>query len=299
MKTVVIGGGHGASASLRAALTYADEVAGIITVADDGGSSGVLARELGVLPMGDIRNCLAALAPPSETVDVFQHRFPTGHLQGHALGNLVIAAIAQETGSFISAIEYAAEMLKSRGRVVPPTLETVRLVSYVKGEMVSGQVNVSTAEGIHHVYLDPQDAKAYPGAVELLEVADQIVLGPGSLFTSVLPPLLVPGLKEAFLSASAAKVYVTNLIAPPGETADFDATAHLDAVIDHVGKGSIDVVVAHRGRAPRSTAPFVEVDEQELGQRGVRVVTADLIPDSMTPRHDPARLARVLEHLNQ
>lgn len=298
MKTVVVGGGHGAAASLRAALRYAADVAGIITVADDGGSSGRLARELGVLPMGDIRNCLAALAAESEMRNVFQHRFPSGPLEGHVVGNLLMAAVAQETGSFIAAIEHAASMLGCRGRIIPPTLEAVRLHSLVEGRVVEGQVAVATAEGrVTRVSIDPPDAKAYPAALDLLAAADQIVLGPGSLFTSVLPNLLVPEVREAYLEASGRKIYVCNLIAPPGETANFDAAAHLAAVLDHSAQGAVDVVVAHAGRRPAGPAPAVEVDPEALRAMGVEVATADLLPQSAAPRHDSDRLAGVLRTL--
>lgn len=296
MRSVAIGGGHGASATLRAASLYADEVAGIISVADDGGSSGRLARELGVLPMGDIRNCLAALAPESDAVDVFQHRFPSGRLEGHVVGNLIMAAVAQETGDFIAAIRHAARMVGSRGRIVPPTLDSVKLMSEIDGEVVEGQVNVATSPGkITAVFLDPPDPKPYFEALDLIDSADQLLLGPGSLFTSVLPPLLVPELKDALVRSRAKKIYICNLVAPPGETADFDAAAHVAAVFAHLGPEAVDVIVFHRGRPPLSESPVVEADESELTAMGVEVVVADLIPEDRSPRHDPERLASVLK----
>lgn len=295
MKVAAVGGGHGTAATLKAALLYADEVAAIVTVADDGGSSGRLARELGVLPMGDIRNCLAALAPDSAMVHVFQHRFGPGRYEGHVVGNLMIAAAAGRSGSFVEAIRQSALMLGVRGRVVPCTLDHVKLVSEVEGELVEGQVAVATATGrISYVALDPPDPDAYQEAVEILGSADQIILGPGSLFTSVLPNLLVPGIRDAFGTAKGQKVYVCNLTAPPGETKDFDASAHLSAVYAHLGTDAVDVVVAHVGRVPGGEAPPVSVDVNALGSMGVKVVTADLLPDDGAPRHDPAALAAVL-----
>ncbi|MCA1838859.1 MAG: uridine diphosphate-N-acetylglucosamine-binding protein YvcK [Actinomycetota bacterium] len=297
MSVVVVGGGHGASASLRAARLYSDDVTGIITVADNGGSSGRLARELGVLPMGDIRNCLAALAPDSPTVSVFQHRFPSGRFEGHVVGNLMIAAAAQESGSFVAAIEQAAALLGAEGRILPPTLDPVRLISEVEGQLVEGQVEVATSTGrITFVALDPADPKPFEPAVQALTDADQIVLGPGSLFTSVLPPLLVRELKEALVTAHAQKVYVCNLVAPLGETQHFDAAAHLSAVYAHLGTGSVDVVVAHTGRPP-TNGPAVAVDIVALKGMGVLVVGADLLPTDGSSRHDPARLADVLKKL--
>jgi uncharacterized cofD-like protein len=296
--TVVVGGGHGASVSLRAALEVSGEVGGVITVADDGGSSGRLARELGVLPMGDLRQCLASIAGSSQMVDLVQHRFPSGPLEGHVVGNLIVAAVAQQTGSFMAAIEVLAELLGSRGKVVPSTLEPVRLVCEVRGNRVEGQVAVANVDGpIAHLELDPEDPKAYPGAVELLNGASRVVLGPGSLFTSVLPPLLVPGIRETFLACSAQKFYVCNLVAPPGETAEFDAVSHLQAIQEYVGADAVDVIVAHRGRSPHTQALEVDVDVERLESLGPRVVTADLLPPSRASRHDTLRLSEVFRDL--
>lgn len=297
MNVVVVGGGHGAAASLRACLRYAASLAGIITVADDGGSAGRLAAEYGVLPMGDIRNCLVAVAPDSPAAGLFQYRFAGGGLDGHVVGNLVIAARALETGEFMSAVEYAGELLGSRARIVPPTLEPVRLVAEAGGRLLEGQVAVARAPGpISRVRLDPAHPKAHPGALDLLAAADQIVLGPGSLFTSVLPSLLVPEVREAYLAAKARKVLVCNLTAPPGETHGLDAAGHVAAVRSHVGEGAVDTVVVHRGRPPAGSRP-VALDAQGVRSLGVEVVTGDLLPDDGTPRHDPHRLAAVLRGL--
>ncbi|HVE77024.1 MAG TPA: uridine diphosphate-N-acetylglucosamine-binding protein YvcK [Actinomycetota bacterium] len=300
MKVVAIGGGHGAAATLRAALMYSDSVSAVVTVADDGGSSGRLAKELGVLPMGDIRNCLAALAPDSLMVDMFQHRFEGGRLDGHAVGNLMIAAWMQETGSFIEAIRQAARMIGSRGRVVPPTMENVTLISEIEGERIEGQVAVATATGrISYVALDPPDPKAYPEAIDLISEADQIVLGPGSLFTSVIPNLLVPEVREAYLAAQGRKIFICNLVAPAGETADFDAAAHLAALYAHLGEDCVDVVVAHEGTSPIAASPPVTVDKTAFERWEVSLIRSDFLPDDRSPRHDPAKLAAVLQKLTQ
>lgn len=298
MRVVAIGGGHGASASLRAGLYYADEVAGIISIADDGGSSGRLSVELGVLPMGDIRNCLAALASNQTEADIFQYRFPSGELEGHVVGNLWLAAVAQRTGSFIRAIDLASEMLACRGRVVPPTLESVKLISEVGDRLIVGQVNVATANGlINYVSVDPPDPEAYPEAVSLVASADQIILGPGSLYTSVIPPLLVPGVNEALRKSNGMKIFVCNIAAPPGETEHFDAAAHLAALFSHVGDGVVDVMIAHAGREPLSEAPPASVDIAAIERLGVKTVLADLLSDDGEPVHDPLRLAEVLKTL--
>lgn len=295
MNVLVIGGGHGAAASLRAALLYSRDVAAIVTTADDGGSSGRLAAELGVPPMGDIRNCLAALAPDSPVLATFQHRFGSGKLEGHVVGNLVIAGAVQEGCNFIEAIEQAARMLRSQGRVVPPTLDPIRLVAEIDGKWVEGQVAVATAKGhLNFVALDPSDPKPYRGALDLIGWADQIVLGPGSLFTSVIPSLLVPELKEALTASTATRIFVCNLASPPGEASGFDATEHLAALHQHVGEGTVDVMVAHAGRSPVTRSHIVQIDVSELEAMGVEVVTCDLLPDTGTPRHDPQRLADCL-----
>ena len=297
MKVVAIGGGHGAAASLQAALTYASDVAGIITVADDGGSSGRLARELGVLPMGDIRNCLAALAPDSGVVDVFQHRFSDGPLAGHVMGNLFITAAAEETGSFPEAVRLAGELIGSRGRVVPPTIESVKLVSEIDGEVVVGQVALATTRGrISYVSLEPPEPKAFPEALDLIARADQIILGPGSLFTSILPSLLVPEVRQAVSDASATKVFVCNLSAPDGETQYFDAGDHLAALLAHGGQACVDSIVVHEGRRLLWGRP-VTVDRRSLEGMGVEVFSGDLLPEHPVARHDPARLGELLSSL--
>lgn len=294
----MIGGGHGAAASLKAALLYADHVGGVITVADDGGSSGRLARELGVLPMGDIRNCLAALAPESATVDVFQHRFSSGALKGHVVGNLMIAAAQTETGNFMEAIRQATELLGSKGTVVPPTLDKVTLLAEVDGTVVQGQVALATTSGrISYVTIDPPDPKPCAEAMRLIEEADQLILGPGSLFTSQLPCLLVPEIRRAFVASTAHKIFVCNLVAPVGETSGFDACSHVAAIYGHLGSESIDTILVHQGERPLTDHFIVEPDEIGLKSMGVDVVLAPLIPPDRSPRHDPVALAKALAQL--
>lgn len=303
MKIVVIGGGHGASASLRASLMLTEQVTGVINVADDGGSSGRLAEQLGVLPMGDIRQCLAAMAPPSPVVEAFQYRFEEGPLKGHAMGNLLVAARQRQSGDFVGAVDLLGELMGSRGRVVPPTLERVALACEVEGKRIEGQVAVATVRGpITSLWLEPRDPPAYPGALRAIEEADLMVLGPGSLFTSVLPPLLVPQVRDALSRAKGLKVYVCNLVAPPGETEEFDAVAHLGALEGNLGQGVVDTIVVHEGREPHPVdlaAPPVQVDPGALGDMGVKVHGADLMPKSAAPRHDSERLADVLNELSQ
>ena len=292
MKVVGIGGGHGLASTLRAALLYADDVSAVVTVADDGGSSGRLTRELGIPPPGDIRNCLVALAANEGLAELYQHRFQSGALTGHTLGNLLIAALTERAGDFGAAVSSAGRLLEARGRVFPATNELVKLRARVNGEVVKGQVAVAQARGpIQAVYLKPQDPEAHPGAVEAIREADQIVLGPGSLFTSLIATLLVPGIRTALLDAKGRKVFVCNTRQQKGETEGLDAPAHLEALLAHTGPFAVDTAVVQEpelhpdGLALTSDTQF----------SGVQVVRADLATD--TGAHDPDRLAAALRSL--
>lgn len=292
MKVVGIGGGHGLAASLRAARSYADDLAAVVTVADDGGSSGRLTRELEIPPPGDIRNCLVALADDRSLARLWQHRFSDGALTGHTIGNLLIAALTESFGDFGHAVEEAGRLIGARGRVYPATTELVQLGASVRGGTVTGQVAVAqTQRPIERVFLDPADPPAYPPAVEAIERADQILLGPGSLFTSLIATLLVPGIAAAVRRSKAMKVFVANNRVQKGETEGLVVSDHLAALSAHLGAGCVDVVV---------------VQEPMLATDGV---TNDLDPAASSPRvveadvsdpeglHDPLRLARVLKDL--
>jgi len=289
-RVVGIGGGHGLAATLRAARLYAADVAAVVTVADDGGSSGRLTRELGIPPPGDIRQCLCALAEDEEMAALYQHRFSRGELTGHPAGNLVIAALAEMTGDFASAVDRAGALLRARGRVLPATTEIVGLHAHVDGGVVSGQVAVATTNAaIHAVYLDPPAPAAHPDAVRAIAAADQIVLGPGSLFTSLIATLLVPGIGAAVRSSGARRIFVCNSRRQKGETEDLDAAAHLDALRAHAGDTCVDVVVVQHPEMPDAG---VRADLAALEARGVEVVRTDVVGE--TGAHDPERLAAVL-----
>lgn len=290
MRVVGIGGGHGLAATLRAARVYADEIAAVVTVADDGGSSGRLTRELGIPPPGDIRNCLAALADDTELARLYQHRFTEGVLTGHTLGNLVIAALVESTGDFGAAVASAGEILGAKGHVYPATTQLVELGARVEGGEIEGQVAVAqTKAPIQAVFLTPPDPPAYAGAVEAIARADQIVLGPGSLFTSLIATLLVPGIAAAVRASGAAKVFVCNGRMQKGETEGLDAAAHLRALIDHAGPGAVDSMIV---QTPTLPGDGVEVDRGALEALGVEVIEADVVvPEGA---HDPQRLAGVL-----
>jgi uncharacterized cofD-like protein len=301
-----LGGGTGLASLLRGLKLAPVDLTAIVTVADDGGSSGRLRRELGILPPGDIRNCLVALADDESLMGrLFQHRFADGDLSGHPFGNLFLAALTEVTGDFDLAIQECSRVLKIRGAVMPSTLHQVRLwAERVDGTVVCGETNIAAGfSACRRVWFDPAP-EAYPPAVTALERADVIVLGPGSLFTSVLPHLAVPEIAQAVQDARGLRVYVCNVMTQPGETDGFRAVDHIARVLDVLPAG-IDVVVLHEGKfdpaaveayAAVGQAP-VEIDRMRLAGLGVRVVTAPLADAGGAVRHSPQALANVLLEL--
>lgn len=291
MKVVGIGGGHGLAQTLRAALVYADEVSAVVTVADDGGSSGRLTAELGMPAPGDIRNCLVALSDSDGLASLFQHRFTSGALEGHALGNLVIAALTEMHG-FTAAVREAGRIVGARGRVYPATPEQVRLVALADEGVVAGQVAVAQARSrIRSVHLDPRDPPADPEAVASIEAADQVVIGPGSLFTSIIATLLVPGIRRAVAEARATKVFVCNARSQVGETESLGALEHVHGLLAHLGHGGLDAVVIQSPAVDRA----MQVDAGAWNVGAVKLIEADVA--TADGRHDPDRLAAVLRTL--
>lgn len=290
MKVVGIGGGHGLAATLKAARLYADEIAAVVTVADDGGSSGRLTRELGVPPPGDIRNCLVALSDRTELGRLFQHRFDSGALTGHTVGNLIIAALTEMTGDFALAVREAGVLLDAMGNVHPATNALVELHAQVEGGEVRGQVAVARSKApIQAVFLEPPEPPANPAAVDAILAADQIVLGPGSLFTSLIATLLVPGIRKALQETTATRVFVCNTRQQKGETEGLGAADHVQALLAHAGAFVVDTVVV---QSPELQADAVEVDRKALDFLGVDVIAADVATSDGA--HDPERLAVVL-----
>jgi uncharacterized cofD-like protein len=289
MRVVGIGGGHGLAQTLRAARRYASEVSAVVTVADDGGSSGRLTAELGIPPPGDIRNCLVALTESSPLTELYQHRFRSGPLEGHALGNLIIAALADTHGGFGKAVEAAGDLLGATGSVYPATEELVSLVAVVPGGLVSGQVAVATTtRPITSVHLQPPEPEAHPGAVRAILEADQVVIGPGSLYTSVIAALLVPGIKQAVLSTQATRIYVCNSRPQSGEAETLDLAGHVEALERHVGP-VLDAVVVQ-------DPPLEDgVDYSSSVPRNVKLVEAQVCTSNGA--HDPHLLGRVLQTL--
>jgi uncharacterized cofD-like protein len=279
-RVVAIGGGHGTAVTLRAALRYAGEVAGVVSVADDGGSSGRLRELLDVVALGDLRTCLVAVADPASALArAFEERFTVGELAGHALGNLVLAGLLDTLGDLVAAVDEAGRLLGARGRILPATTTRVDLRATGGEGAVTGQVAVSAATSIERVELVPNTAHAPGEVLEVLARADQIVIGPGSLFTSVLAAAVVPGVAEAIMASSAQRVYVCNLRPQPPETDGFTVADHLAALERH--GLHVDVVLYDR------------VSSMPLGAVSSRVVEAPLAGRNGLV-HDPELLCRTL-----
>jgi len=312
-KIVAIGGGHGLSTLLRGLKTHTANITSIVTVADDGGSSGRLRRELGVPPPGDFRNCIAALADDEAlTTQLFQYRFGNGSgLNGHSFGNLFITAMAEVTGSFERAILESGRVLAVRGRVLPSTLQDVTLMADLRADpagrggvtppvRMAGESSITEAgRAIKRVYLEPNAVPAYPDAVRALLEADLIVAGPGSLYTSVLPNLLVPDVARAVAASRALKVYVCNVATQRGETDGYSVGDHVAALEAHVGQGLFPVVLANGNLDVDLDAPpgvrLVPVDFPPDAR--YRVITADLVDPAHPWRHDSHKLAQALLRL--
>jgi uncharacterized cofD-like protein len=290
--------------------SYTSNITAIVTVADDGGSSGRLRRALGVLPPGDIRNCIAALADDEAlTTQLFQYRFPTvddeAGLGGHSFGNLFITAMMEVTGSFERAVLESSQVLAVQGRVVPSTLESVTLLGELRAEpatvnRVAGESQITETQGaIEHVYLEPSDPPAYPGAVRAILEADLVVAGPGSLYTSVLPNMLVREIAQAIEASRAPRVYVCNVATERGETDGYSVGDHVAALERHVGSRLFPVVLANdnfqeAGPLPSGVEP-VRLEEPLKSAYTLHAV--DLVDANHPWRHDSEKLAKVLMQL--
>jgi uncharacterized cofD-like protein len=305
-RVVVIGGGHGLSTLLRGLKAYTHNLTAVVTVADDGGSSGRLRESLGILPPGDIRNCLAALSNDEALLtQLFQYRFSGEQgLRGHSFGNLFISALSDITGSFEEAVAESGRVLSVHGRVLPSTLHNVKLVADVRLPHVVNEVRVEgeshipeVAGRVQRVWLEPNDAPAFPPVIRALLNADIIVIGPGSLFTSLLPNLLVHDLMAAVRNSRALKVFVCNIATQTGETQAFSCYDHVRALEEHAGEDLFDIVLCNDNydvNLPDSTS-WVLVDEKSRSD--VRLYTADLVDYEQPWRHDSPRLAHVLMDL--
>lgn len=308
---VAIGGGTGLSTLLRGLKEYSSNITAIVTVADDGGSSGRLVKEMGIIPPGDIRNCLVALAEAEQSMTaLFQHRFKSdaGPLSGHSVGNLLLAALVSQNGNdYEKAIAAASDVLNIRGRVVPSTLEEVRLRALMlNGTEICGESAITESKlGIQRVFIEPEDPKAYEAAVTAIKSADLICIGPGSVYTSVIPNLLVPGIADAIKASKVPRVYICNVMTQPGETDGFSAFDHAQAIVAAVGPGLFDYVMVNTGMPPQEVldryeaagAEIVEPDIDRIRESGLKVISGDFMSSTDLVRHNQARIAARLVQL--
>jgi uncharacterized cofD-like protein len=312
-RVVAFGGGTGLPVLLRGLRDRVGDLAAVVTVADDGGSSGRLRQELGVAPPGDVRNCLVALAGRRQLAEVFDYRFQGdgGELSDHSVGNIIIAALSDIAGGFCEGVEQAARFLRIKGRVFPAAVESLTLVAYyVDGAVVRGESAVSAMharEGeISRIGVEPTGVPAPLGLIKAVENADLVVLSSGSLYTSTIPSLLGAGTREALANFGGPILYVANVMTQPGETTGFSVSDHLRVITEHVGPVVTDVLV-HSGELPRALverygaegATPVALDREEIQALGVRVREADLISEdsSFGVRHDASRLAKEVSEL--
>lgn len=304
---VAIGGGTGLATILRGLKHKTSRITAVVTVTDDGGSSGRLVVDKQILPPGDIRNCLVALADAEKTMtDLFQHRFEgaSGSLSGHSVGNLILAAMFDITGDFDKAVAEISRVLAIRGRVLPSTLERVRLRAEMEdGSMICGETKIAQSRlRVRRIYLDPEDAKPMESVLDAIAEADIIIIGPGSIYTSVLPPLLVQDIASAVAESSAEKLYLCNVMTQPGESDGFTASDHVRAIEANVGRRVFDCVLVNKAmptqvmlaRYAQSGQEFVEPDVDRIRAMGLRVISANLISETDLVRHDPMRVAEAV-----
>jgi uncharacterized cofD-like protein len=309
LKVAAIGGGTGLPSILRGLKPHTSNLTAVVTVADDGGSSGRLRRDLGVLPPGDLRNNIAALADDESLMtQLFQHRFNNGELGGHAFGNLFISALSGVTGSLESALIETERVLNIQGRVFPATLQDVTLVAQIRVghnmQTVRGESRISDTQGkIEHMRLIPEDAEAYVGSVEAIMNADIVVVGPGSLYTSILPNLLVKGIGEALRATSARKIYVCNIAMQPGETENYTVADHVLTLEKYIGRGVFQLILANNYYPTENAGPntrYVQPapPDHEILQR-YEVGYTDLVDAGRPWRHDPQKLATAILGVNE
>jgi len=303
LRVVAFGGGTGLPVLLRGLRDRVAELTAVVTVADDGGSSGRLRQELGVAPPGDVRNCLVALATRKELAEVFNYRFEgEGDLAEHTVGNIIIAALSDMAGGFCEGVEQAGRFLRIKGRVYPAATQSLTLVvSHQDGTITRGESVVrEVGKAVRKVEIEPAGARAPAGVISAIEAADVVVLSAGSLFTSLIPSLLGGGVREALSSFPGPILYAANAMTQPGETTSVTLSDHLRALADHVGAVVTDVLVHSGGLAEELTARYraegaspVEVDREEVARLEVRVREAELLSERAEGgvRHDPQRLA--------
>ncbi len=301
LNIVALGGGSGLSTLLRGFKKYNNNITAIVNVADDGGSSGKLRNELGVLPPGDIRNCLVALSEEESLMSrLFQYRFPSkGTLSGHSFGNLFLTAMSAISGGFDNAIANSGEVLAIRGKVLPVTLASITLEAELEsGKKVAGESKVSKVnEKIKKIELLPFSPPAAPNVTETLKNADVIIMGPGSLYTSIIVNFLVDGVGEAIKASSAYKIYVCNIMTQPGETTDLSLSEHIKAIEQHSYKGILDCVIVNKGVVPEKLARRYKkfgAHQVKIDKTDVKTFKSNLFSDAVYARHDSDKLAKAL-----
>lgn len=308
-KIVVIGGGTGLSVMLRGLKEKPLDITAIVTVGDDGGSSGILRTELGMPPPGDIRNVLTAMADVEPLLEkMLQYRFQEGTgLAGHSLGNLILAAMKDITGDFVTGIREMSRVFAVRGRVLPVSPQLVTLKAEMEdGRLVEGESKIPLLGGkIKRLYLEPEHVEPLPEAIEAIREADAVLCGPGSLYTSILPNLLVPGIAEEIVKSRAVKIFICNVMTQPGETDNYSVSDHLSAVHTHLGHHLFDYVIVNNGEIPPQVqvkyaekgAKAVHLDLEEVKKRGYRVIADKLVLFRTYLRHDAEKLSDHIYHI--
>jgi len=308
-RIVVIGGGTGLAMLLHGLKEYTSNITAVVTVADDGGSSGRLRKQFDIVAPGDIRNCLVALADDEMTMrDLFQYRFEKEtEFSGHSFGNLFLTALTQVTGDFEKAVKESSKILAIRGRVLPSTLEKVVLAAeHADGRVTQGEAQIpKTDSPIRKITIHPVNAPAAPEVIKAIEEAELIILGPGSLYTSIIPNLLIKEIREAVIDARVSKLYVCNVMTQPGETAGFRASDHVKELVAQTDPRVLDAVVVNAGRIPsglkekyaREKAVLVEPDSARIRDFGYAVIEEDLVSAEDHVRHDSTKLARIIGSL--
>lgn len=307
IKVAAIGGGTGLSTMLRGLKLHTGNITAIVTVADDGGSSGVLRNDLGMLPPGDVRNCVSALAEVDPVLgELLNFRFSEGSLEGHSLGNLILAALNETSSSFDEAVKKFSRMTSIVGTVYPVTNENIKLSAVLKdGSRIDGESHIGVHRNdnaIDHVFITPQNPKAVNGVIRAIKKADIIVLGPGSLYTSIIPNLLVDGVVDAIKKSSAVKIYVCNIMTQAGETEGYTLSDHLEAIERHSYRGIADVVIANNASIPEGLrikyaeeySHIVPIDADKIMDRCSVLQGNLLLVKNEKIRHNFSRLSRTI-----
>ncbi len=297
-RIVAIGGGTGLSVLLRGLKQHTRRITAVIGVADDGGSSGRLRREMGIIPPGDFRNCIVALSDEDSLLkELFQYRFPEGsELQGHSFGNLFIAAMTDVTNSFEDALTESSRILSVTGRVVPATIENINLsVELADGQFIKGESNVKESSSeIKELFIDPPDAEASPTAIKAISNADLIVIGPGSLYTSILPVLMVRGIVDAIAESKGLKYYICNVATEIGETQHFNVVRHIEVLERYLGSEILDMIIANDNITDIGEQFRGEAVDPSTGSTKHIIATSDLLDEEHKVRHDSGKLAKFI-----